>query len=590
VSSQYRMPHYGDTPSRSRVRRRSRVGPGVAAGVAVLAVVAAGFGGYRLLSHPSCAGQIQLAVTVAPEIDPAVRATVQQWTATKPRVNGKCVAVQVDAADPADVAAAVAGRHKATLSGVGQPAGDIRVPNVWIPDSSTWLQRLRAAGPDWVPADASSVARSPVVLAVPQPVAATLAAPGKKLTWAGLLPKLTSDARLHPGIVDPNRDAASASGLLALAGAAKAADTAAGGSQQTTVVALRALAAGRSALRTDLLARFPRAADAGSLASALTAAPLPEQAVIGFNAGQPAVPLSALYVDPAPAALDYPLTVLPGATRDQAAAAQAVAVTLGGDTYRDRLAQVGLRAADGSTGAGFAAPKGAPAGSPPNTPAPDPAALGKLLSTWTALLAPGRILTVIDVSGSMARPVPAAGGATRDQVAVEAARRGLGLLDDTWAVGLWIFSTQLDGGNDWKELVPVGVLSGQRQQLAQALPTIQPKLNGGTGLYNTVLAAYKNVQASWDPGRVNSILIMTDGKNEDAPGLTLDQLIDQLKKTADPARPIEVIALGIGDQVSKPELDRITSTTGGATFLAPDPSKIGEIFIQALGLRPTAGR
>src|SRR6266699_3487649 len=73
VSSQYRFPQRDDiSPARSRVRRRSRVGLGVvAAGAAVLAVVAAGFGGYRLLSHPSCAGQIQLAVTVAPEIDPA---------------------------------------------------------------------------------------------------------------------------------------------------------------------------------------------------------------------------------------------------------------------------------------------------------------------------------------------------------------------------------------------------------------------------------------------------------------------------------------------------------------------------------------
>jgi secreted protein with Ig-like and vWFA domain len=191
----------------------------------------------------------------------------------------------------------------------------------------------------------------------------------------------------------------------------------------------------------------------------------------------------------------------------------------------------------------------------------------------------------------MAKPVPAAGGVTRDQVAVEAAKRGLGLLDDTWAVGLWIFSTQLDTGKDWKEIVPLGVLSSQRQAITAGLTQVVPKtVNGGTGLYNTVLAAYKNVQVNWDPGRVNSVLIMTDGKNEDAPGLTLDQLIDQLKAAQDPARPVEVIAMGIGDQVSAPELRRITDTTGGATFLAPDPSKIPEIFVQALGLRPNAPR
>lgn len=579
-------------------RPRARVGlRAVAAAAGVLAVVAAGFGGYRLLSQPSCADQVRLSVAAAPEIEPAVRTTLQQWTSTKPQVSGKCVAVDVQAADPADVAAAIAVQHSATLPGLGRAPGDIHVPDLWIADSSTWLQRLRAAGQGWVPDGATSVARSPVVLAMPEPVAATLGWPGVKLTWSKLLPKLTSDAKLKPGIVDPTRDAASASGLVSLAVAANAATAAAAGSpaaanaaQQATIETLRTLAAGKSALRTDLLARFPHAADPASLAAGLTAAPLSEQAVIAYNAGQPGVPLAAMYVEPAPAALDYPLAVLPGVSRDKAEAAKAVQLTLSGDAYRNQLAERGLRAADGSSGTGFAAPKGAPAELSVGNADSDPKTLIKVLSTWTALLAPGRILTVVDVSGSMATPVPTAAGATRDQVAAEACRRGLGLLDDTWAVGLWIFSTQLDGGNDWKEIVPVGLLSSTRQQLATGLVQVQPKQNGGTGLYNTIFAAYKNMQSTWDPGRVNTILVMTDGKNEDAPGLTLDQFVAQIKQIADPARPVQVIAIGIGNQVSEAELNRITTTTGGATFLAPDPSKMGEIFIKALGLRQGAGR
>jgi Ca-activated chloride channel homolog len=568
----------------------------VAAAAGVLAVVAAGFGGYRLLSQPSCGDQIHLSVGAAPEVEPAVRATLQQWTATKPQVSGKCVAVDVQANDPADVAAAIAGQHNATLAGLGRAPGDVHVPDLWIADSSTWLQRLRAAGQGWVPDTAASVARSPVVLAMPEPAAATLGWPGVKLTWPKLLPKLTSDSKIKAGIVDPNRDAASASGLVALAVAANSATAAAGtpaaanAAQQATIETLRTLAAGKSALRTDLLARFPHAPDAASLTAGLTAAPLSEQAVIAYNSGQPGVPLAALYVEPAPAALDYPLAVLAGANHEKAEAAKAVQLTLSGDAYRNRLADRGLRAADGSSGTGFAPPKGAPTELNVGAADLDPKVLIKVLTTWTALLAPGRILTVIDVSGSMAAPVPTAGGATRDQVAAEASRRGLGLLDDTWAVGLWIFSTQVDGGNDWKEIVPVGVLSSTRQQLATGLVQVQPKPNGGTGLYNTIFAAYKNMQSTWDPGRINTILVMTDGKNEDAPGLTLDQFVAQIKQIADPARPVQVIALGIGNQVSEAELNRITTTTGGATFLAPDPSKMGEIFIKALGLRPGASR
>jgi hypothetical protein len=560
----------------------------LAAAVAVLAVVAAGFGGYRLLSQHSCSGQVRLRVAAAPEIEPAVRATTQQWAATKPLANDKCVAVEVQAADPADVAGAIAGQHHTTLPGLGRVPGDVRVPDVWIPDSTIWLQRLRGAGPDWVAGDAPSVARSPVVLAMPQPTAAAVGLLDSKVSWTNLLPRLTSDAKLRAGIVDPNRDAASTSGLLALAAAAKAAGGDSG--QQASVAALRKLASGRSALRADLMARFPRATDSPSLASGLMAAPLSEQAVIAYNAGQPPVPLAALYVDPAPAPLDYPFTVLADASRDQAAAAQAMRGALSGGTYRDRLAKQGLRAGDGGAGRGFAAPKGAVTGPAAATASPDPQTIDKLLSAWTALVAPGRMLNVIDVSGSMATPVPAARGASREQVAIEASLRGLALLDDSWAVGLWVFSTQLDGGKDWKQLVPIGPLFEQRAALQTATANIRPKPNGGTGLYNTALAAYKYAQGGWDPGRVNSIVIMTDGKNEQAAGLTLDQLVTELKKVVDPARPIQVIAIGIGDQISATELQRITNATGGATFLAPDPTKIGEIFLQAVGLRAGPNR
>jgi Ca-activated chloride channel homolog len=564
--------------------RSSNVSRVIAAGAAVLAVLAASWGGYRLLASPSCAGTVRLTVAASADIAPAVQATAKQWVDTNPRIHGSCVSVDVDAADSADVAAAIAGAHQHTLNGVGQASGRTKVPDAWIPDSGTWLQRLRAIGPDWVPADAPSVARSPVVLAMPEPLAATLGWPNRKLTWNDLLPKLTADAKLRTGIVEPNRDAAGASGLLAMAAAANALP---GGGQQATVAALRSLATGRSALRDDLLARFPRAADIGSLSTGLGAAPLSEQAVIQYNAGQPPVRLAAVFVNPAPLPLDYPFAILPGLTGDKTNAARALAVTLSDNAYRDRLAKLGLRAADGSVGTGFAATKGADLNPSPAAPLPDPAVIDRVLSTWTTVISPGRLLAVIDVSGSMTEPVPTAGNATREQVTVESARRGVGLFDDTWAVGLWTFSTNLDGPNDYRQIVPIGLLASQRQAVLNGLASIQPKKDGNTGLYDTMLAAYKTVQQGWDPSRVNSVIMMTDGRNEDQQGLNLDQLIDELKKTMDPARPVVVIAIGLGNGVSESELQRITNTTGGGTFVAPDPSKMSDIFLKAISLRPS---
>ena len=560
----------------------------VAAGLAVLVVLAGSYGGYRLLSKPSCSGGINLSFAAAPEIVPAVQRTLDTWSATRPTLAGKCVSVDLSATEPADVAAAIAGSHQSTLNGVGQAGGKARVPDVWIPDSSMWLQRLRAAGPTWVPSDSPSVASSPVVWAMPETAATTIGWPAKKLTWPELFPKLTTDISLRPGIVDPLRDSAGLTGLLTLASVATAINGPQG--QQATVRALRALATGRSALRDDLLARYPRSTDVASLSSSLSAAPLSEQAVVAFNGKQPPVALAALYVDPLAAPLDYPYTVLPGIAAEKVSAARAVVETLAGDAYRKNLAAVGLRAPDGTTGSGFAAPKGAPATLPTPATQPDPATVEQVLSTWTAVTSPGRLLAVIDVSGSMLTAVPTAGGATRAQVTTEAARRGLSLFDDSWAVGLWVFSTQLDGANDYRQLVPIGTLSDQRQNLVSQLAGIRPKKDGDTGLYDTTLAAYKAVQDGWDAGRVNSVVIMTDGKNEDTYGLSLDQLLDELKKTMDPARPIQVIALGIGNEVSESDLRRITDTTGGGTFVAPDPSRVGDIFLKAIALRTSTRR
>lgn len=553
----------------------------VAAGAAVLAVVVASWGGYRLLAS-SCAHTVRLSVAAPAELAPAVQATAQQWVDTNPRVDGDCVAVAVGTADPADVAAAVAKRHNGSLNGVGQASGRTVVPDVWIPDSTSWLQRLRAVGRTWVPADVTSIARSPVVLAMPQPVAARLGWPAHKLTWNDLLAKVTGQTPIRTGIVEPNRDAAGASGLIAMAAAANSnPDT----GQQVTVAALRALATGRSTVRDDLLAKFPRAADPATLSSSLAAAPLSEQAVIEYNAAQPPVPLAAVNIEPAPAPLDYPYTIMPGIPTATADAARALAVTLDGSAYRDRLAKHGLRAPNGTTGAGFPALKGAAPVSAAVPRPPDPTTVDRVLSTWTTVISPGRLLAVIDVSGSMLEPVPTAGNATREQVTVESARRGVGLFDDSWAVGLWTFSTQLDGDNDYKQLVPIGLLANQRQQLLDGLTSIQPKANGDTGLYDTMLAAYKTVQAGWDPSRHNSVVLMTDGRNEDQHGLSLDQLVAALKQIIDPARPVDVIAIGLGDGVSEPELQQITNTTGGGTFVAPDPSKMGDIFLKAIALR-----
>ncbi|MFD0787407.1 VWA domain-containing protein, partial [Micromonospora azadirachtae] len=90
---------------------RSKI-PGVAAAASAtaLVVVAAGaWFGYRELIQPSCSGQIKLSVAVSAELAPAVDAAAGQWVSDGAAVGGTCIAVDVIASEPVDVAAVVAG-------------------------------------------------------------------------------------------------------------------------------------------------------------------------------------------------------------------------------------------------------------------------------------------------------------------------------------------------------------------------------------------------------------------------------------------------------------------------------------------------
>jgi Ca-activated chloride channel family protein len=571
--------------------------------MALVVVLAGSWLGYQRFADSGCSGEVRLTVAASPDVAPAVQQAAKTWTAGGAAISETCVVVDVSSVNSATMAAAVASRHGVSLTGLGQPSGSLLIPDVWVPDSSTWLLRLRSEAPGFVTTNGRPIAQSPVVVAMPEQIAQGLGWPDQKLSWADLLKTINTGSSLRTGIVDPTRDAAGLSGLLALGAAAGAGP----GGQSAAAGALRALAQGSSALREDLLEKFPRSADANDLASSLSAAPLSEEDVIAFNANQPPVNLAALYLDPAGPPLDYPYAVLPEVDALRSAAAEQFHAVLSAPEFKDLLGPTGLRGPDGTVGKGFAAPLGSPTASAPavapsaaSAPAEpggaaagglDSTVIGRALGSWAAITLPGRLLAVFDISGSMGTKVPSAGGATRAQVTQAASRQGLALFDDDWAVGVWVFSTKLRGSRDWDQIVPISPLSSRRAELAASIDRIVPKRNGATGLYDTALAAYKNVQDTWQGGRVNSVLLFTDGQNVDDQGLTQQQLTAELKKTVDPKRPVRMIIIGIGPEVDPKELKVITDATGGGgVFTTSDPAKIGEIFLEAISSRSGAAR
>ena len=194
-------------------------------------------------------------------------------------------------------------------------------------------------------------------------------------------------------------------------------------------------------------------------------------------------------------------------------------------------------------------------------------------------------LAVIDISGSMSDQV---GGKTRMQLTIEAATGGLTLFPTVVSLGLWTFSTKIgtDGSSDYKELVPIAPLSvRQRQQIVGQLKIQKPVPNGGTGLYDTAIAAVRAVRNQYVSTAVNSILLFTDGKNDDPGSPTLEQTVKTLEGLRDPARPVRIIALGMGPDANPDELRTLAAATGGQSYVARNPSDLRQVFIDALQSR-----
>lgn len=543
-------PSEGRPAARAGRHRRTRRGlPAVVVIAAVAATVPVLVaGGVAVAGHAGrCRAETHtLRVAAAAEIAPAVAGV-----ALRARTDPGCWSSRVVAGDSAD--------------GAGRPGAD-----VWIPTSSIWLPASRGRSP--------SIARSPVVLALDRRNASRLGWPGHPIDPLRLLRAGAGGLRL--ALPRLGRSAPEVAALAGL-GAALGATT---GGRAALVDALQPARFGGSGDPVSLLAAAAAAAGAPA-----TAVPTTEQAVWSHDRAAPAEPIIAAYAGTATAAMDYPFVVL---TRDpaRAAAAKRLLAALRAPAGRRILLRAGFRDPDGFAGAALAGQtyvdSHAPAGRVPTRSAADAA-----VRTLDLLTRGSRMLAVVDVSGSMQQAVPGAGGATRFDLVRQALARGLALFPDDADLGLWVFSTWLTATTDYREITPIGPLTRRpggrtgRALLAAALPKLAPIAGGGTGLYDTVLAAVKTVRAGWDPQRVNSVLLVTDGQNVDPGSGSLADLLAELRTADDPVRPVRVITIGYGPGNDTAVLRQISMATGGATFLAKDPRDVERIFLDAIGQR-----
>ncbi|QSE89175.1 VWA domain-containing protein [Rhodococcus pseudokoreensis] len=441
-------------------------------------------------------------------------------------------------------------------------------PDLWIPDSGAWVGKaaLTAAGP--VEVMTGSVASSPVVLASRAEDAPT------SPTWLAALQikDIQLGNPLVTGVAQAPINAALAEGQ---------ADPVSAGTVRAALVPLAQEESARTEDEPVGEEMLQGVVDNGGVAVAT------EQSVLEFTDGDGARTLAATVPPTGSNFMNFPLVVTsPAPDRHYKATqvARAVAAVLGGEEARAVLAEHGFRGPDGSPPA-----DGRGVGRVTKLALDDESPLQDALGGWALMALPIRTLVAIDVSGSMETP---AGNRSRMDLTVDAALAGNAMFPDSVSAGLWAFSQGRGGGpQDYQELVPIRrydtVVDGltQRALMAQQAGKVEGLIGGGTGLYDTTLAAFRTVQDSYDPRAVNSVIILTDGANEDPDSITKEQLLGILEREMDPARPVIIVTIGITDDADAATLAEISRVTGGSSYVAKDPADIANVFVNALAAR-----
>lgn len=484
-----------------------------------------------------------LSVAAAPEIAEPLEAALD-------KVTGECTDFDVSSVDAVTAAKNI---------------NEGKAPDVWVPDSSTWVD---AVDPDstkgqWL--EGHSIASSPIMLASGSEAKG---APDSASSWTQVIDDEGDLQMANPDVDTASRLAFHASRV-----------------GQPNRIGIE------TGERLIFLSRFAAPSvnklfeDYANDPSKSTPFPAAEQEIAAFNEENGDLPpLRAVAPEKGTLSLDYPWITNPELTGTALEATNTASTELGTIDVRKSLTEAGFRDANGQGGPTIA---GTEAPQVKELEAPGRAERVGLVEQWDIMRTDMRMLAVIDVSGSMewSSPTP---GKTRWDVTQGALTAGTGLLPAGSEVGAWVFSTDRKGGKDYESIAPVKAMNSphgdktHREYLAQLVKDGDKYLGGDTALYDTIWAAHQKMVEDYDPEFVNSLVIFTDGVNDDPNGgLSLKQLLRKLDESYDAQRQVRIITIGMGEADAS-ALKRISDETGGTSYIAETPEDIEQVFVEAL--------
>jgi Ca-activated chloride channel homolog len=496
-------------------------------------------------------------------------------------------------------------------------------PVMWSPASRAWgsivNQRLTDKGNDpFVNLDDPSFMLTPLVIAMPKPMAAALNYPATPIGFADLI-ALAKDpagwgAKGHPewgpfklGKTNPNFSTSGLSATIAMYYAAT------GKTSSLTLEDLNKPEVQQYATDVEssvvhygdismtFLNNWFRSDARGTSLTYASAVAIEEKSVIDYNLGdpdgiletgevprKPRVPLVAIYPKDGTLISDNPLFILNAdwVTPDQKLAAKAFSDFLQKPENQKRVLEFGFRPGNPSVAIGTPIITGN--GADPNEPktaldVPEPKVLTKALDLWAVQRKKARVLLVIDVSGSMGDPAVDGGNDTKLDLAKRAAISALDEFNDQDQVGLRIFTTNVDGnGADFTDLVPISPMGTIRESMSRTIDNLQPL--EGTPLYTVAQASLDLMKKDLDPTRINAIVLLTDGQNSDGDDADdqkqLDALIASSRKGSEgeSVASVRIFPIAYGSSADLGVLKRIAEATTATAYDASDPNTIEKVF------------
>lgn len=565
-----------------RVRSR-RVSTGVLVAIAVVisVVLMVTLTARAVIAKAACTSQpILVNMAVSVDIAPAVQVVARAFNSQNHQAGGHCVDVQVNEEDSSVVAGQIDGQA---------PVAAMAPIDAWIPDSSLWVDEVRSypAGAETAQPTGIDVARSPLMIVTSPSVEARSHVLDGLVGWNLLLPSSLGGipASQHIGVDLPD-PANSAAGLAA------------------TIEVNRQLGYGVAARQA--FTKFVYSTQATeefnsptSLAGFVSSTGLPfnlgavtvssEQAVLAYDRANPGQPLVARYPSGSSHAfgspeLDYPY-VLTTAAPAEIQAATEFGAALQQSYAASVIRYYGFRSANGDPDA-MPASAGLTSQFLQLATAPTASEAATNLQSWEALGLGTKELFLIDVSAAMGMP-DGNGTQTLEQELTATASIGVGLFPENSVVGLWEVGEGLGAGKGYQQLVPMGPISAsvgllsRSEQMSQVTFNLQAGKEGES-LYSAILAAYRNMSASYASKYVNAIVVLTAGVDDARHDIALAALLKQLRAMFNPGHSIEIVAIMFGDQGNFGALKQIAGATDGVAYQIFNPSQVGAIFIKGM--------